>query len=246
MSLCLSLCVQPFREHVYYPLDAAMAAPAPAVPTFGFRARQGSPDWRRLSAVDVERVERERDVALLQEHLAHITFCSAEREYCPHCRGPADPLLLKLLRLAQLATEYLLHCQDGLATQLHTLEQALEAARAERDQLGEEAARHGQEVQRLQEECRRRKRMISALQRMLEAGASCHQVGRPPSPSRRHVQTHSRVQTRIHAQVCALVACACQSRGIAPGQLGTAYACPLTQTGSHTHTHALRGTDAHV
>ncbi|XP_059577103.1 cilium assembly protein DZIP1 isoform X5 [Alligator mississippiensis] len=165
----------PFREHVYYPLDAAMAAPAPAVPTFGFRARQGSPDWRRLSAVDVERVERERDVALLQEHLAHITFCSAEREYCPHCRGPADPLLLKLLRLAQLATEYLLHCQDGLATQLHTLEQALEAARAERDQLGEEAARHGQEVQRLQEECRRRKRMISALQRMLEAGASCHQ-----------------------------------------------------------------------
>ncbi|XP_025056148.1 zinc finger protein DZIP1 isoform X2 [Alligator sinensis] len=165
----------PFREHVYYPLDAAMAAPAPAVPTFGFRARQGSPDWRRLSAVDVERVERERDVALLQEHLAHITFCSAEREHCPHCRGPADPLLLKLLRLVQLPTEYLLHCQDGLAAQLHTLEQALEAARAERDQLGEEAARHGQEVQRLQEECRRRKRMISALQRMLEAGASCHQ-----------------------------------------------------------------------
>ncbi|XP_019380305.1 PREDICTED: zinc finger protein DZIP1 isoform X3 [Gavialis gangeticus] len=165
----------PFREHVYYPLDAAMAAPAPAVPTFGFRARQGSPDWRRLSAVDVERVERERDVALLQEHLAHITFCSAERERCPHCHGPTDPLLLKLLRLVQLATEYLLHCQDGLAAQLHTLEQALEAARAERDQLGEEAARHGREAQRLQEECRRRKRMISALQRMLEAGASCHQ-----------------------------------------------------------------------
>ncbi|NXI66875.1 DZIP1 protein, partial [Anseranas semipalmata] len=108
-------------------------------------------------------------------HLEHVTFCSAERERCPHCQGPADPLLLKLLRLAQLCTEYLLHSQEYLSAQLGSLEDALQAAQAQRDQLGEEVARRAQEVKGLKEECRRRKKMISTQQMMLEARASYHQ-----------------------------------------------------------------------
>ncbi|NXG72687.1 DZIP1 protein, partial [Baryphthengus martii] len=131
--------------------------------------------WRRLSAVDVERVSREGDVAALQEHLEHVTFCSAERERCPHCQGPADPLLLKLLRLAQLCTEYLLHSQEYLSAQLGSLEEALRAAQAQRDQVGKEVAHRLQEIKALKEECRRRKKMISTQQMMLEARASYHQ-----------------------------------------------------------------------
>ncbi|XP_010145915.1 PREDICTED: zinc finger protein DZIP1, partial [Eurypyga helias] len=92
-----------------------------------------------------------------------------------HCQGPADPLLLKLLRLAQLCTEYLLHSQEYLSAQLGGLEEALRAAQAQRDQLGEELARHSQEIKGLKEECRRRKKMISTQQMMLEARASYHQ-----------------------------------------------------------------------
>uniref|UniRef100_A0A8C9FAK8 Cilium assembly protein DZIP1 N-terminal domain-containing protein n=1 Tax=Pavo cristatus TaxID=9049 RepID=A0A8C9FAK8_PAVCR len=151
------------------------AAGAGPFPAFQFRGRHEGPDWRRLSAVDVGRVWREGDVAALQEHLEHVTFCSAERERCPHCQGPADPLLLKLLRLAQLCTEYLLHSQEYLSAQLSSLEEALRAAQAQRDRLAEEVAQRTQEVKGLKEECRRRKKMISTQQMMLEARASYHQ-----------------------------------------------------------------------
>uniref|UniRef100_A0A8C3JPG8 Cilium assembly protein DZIP1 n=1 Tax=Calidris pygmaea TaxID=425635 RepID=A0A8C3JPG8_9CHAR len=169
---------QPFTERAYYPPAAggagAGAGPAP-FPAFQFRGRHESPDWRRLSAVDVGRVSREGDVGVLQEHLEHVTFCSAERERCPHCQGPADPLLLKLLRLAQLCTEYLLHSQEYLSAQLGSLEEALRAAQAQRDQLGKEVAQRLQEIKGLKEECRRRKKMISTQQMMLEARTSYHQ-----------------------------------------------------------------------
>lgn len=181
---------QPFTERAYYPPAAggagAGAGPA-AFPAFQFRGRHEGPDWRRLSAVDVGRVSREGDVAALQEHLEHVTFCSAERERCPHCQGPADPLLLKLLRLAQLCTEYLLHSQEYLSAQLGSLEEALRAAQAQRDQLGKEVAQRSQEIKGLKEECRRRKKMISTQQMMLEARASYHQVrgevAAAPSPA---------------------------------------------------------------
>ncbi|XP_042662008.1 zinc finger protein DZIP1 isoform X2 [Tyto alba] len=171
----------PFTERAYYPPAAGGAAagagpqPPPPFPAFQFRGRHEGPDWRRLSAVDVGRVSREGDVSALQEHLEHVTFCSAERERCPHCQGPADPLLLKLLRLAQLCTEYLLHSQEYLSAQLGSLEEALRTAQAQRDQLGKEVAHRTQEIKGLKEECRRRKKMISTQQMMLEARASYHQ-----------------------------------------------------------------------
>uniref|UniRef100_A0A8B9FTH6 DAZ interacting zinc finger protein 1 n=1 Tax=Amazona collaria TaxID=241587 RepID=A0A8B9FTH6_9PSIT len=170
----------PFTERAYYP-PAAGAAGAGAgsvpFPAFQFRDRHEGPDWRRLSAVDVCRVSREGNVAALQEHLEHVTFCSAEQERCPHCQGPADPLLLKLLRLAQLCTEYLLHSQEYLSAQLGSLEEALRASLAERDQLSKEMTQRSQEIKALKEECRRRKKMISTQQMMLEARATsvrCH------------------------------------------------------------------------
>ncbi|NWV24414.1 DZIP1 protein, partial [Origma solitaria] len=166
---------QPFSQRTYHPPAAGPGAGPAAFPAFQFRARHENPDWRRLSTVDVERVSREGDVAALQVHLEHVTFCSAERECCPHCQGPADPLLLKLLRLAQLSTEYLLHSQEYLSAQLGSLEEALRETQAQRDQMGKEVAKHLQEIQGLKEECRRRKKMISTQQMMLEARANYHQ-----------------------------------------------------------------------
>ncbi|NXI81691.1 DZIP1 protein, partial [Rhipidura dahli] len=166
---------QPFSQRTYHPPAAGPGSAPAAFPAFQFRARHENPDWRRLSTVDVERVSREGDVAALQAHLEHVTFCSAERECCPHCQGPADPLLLKLLRLAQLSTEYLLHSQEYLSAQLGNLEETLRETQGQRDQLGKEVSQRMQEIQGLKEECRRRKKMISTQQMMLEARASYHQ-----------------------------------------------------------------------
>ncbi|XP_036235176.1 cilium assembly protein DZIP1 isoform X1 [Molothrus ater] len=165
----------PFSQRTYHPPATGPGAGPAAFPAFQFRVRHENPDWRRLSTVDVERVAREGDVAVLQALLEHVTFCNAERECCPHCQGPADPLLLKLLRLAQLSTEYLLHSQEYLSAQLGSLEEALRETQAQRDQLAKEVAQHSQEIQGLKEECRRRKKMISTQQMMLEARANYHQ-----------------------------------------------------------------------
>ncbi|KAM7031203.1 cilium assembly protein DZIP1 [Passerculus sandwichensis] len=165
----------PFSQRTYHPPATGPGAGPAAFPAFQFRVRHENPDWRRLSTVDVERVAREGDVAVLQALLEHVTFCNAERECCPHCQGPADPLLLKLLRLAQLSTEYLLHSQEYLSAQLGSLEEALRETQAQRDQLAKEVAQRSQDIQGLKEECRRRKKMISTQQMMLEARANYHQ-----------------------------------------------------------------------
>ncbi|XP_063248382.1 cilium assembly protein DZIP1 isoform X2 [Prinia subflava] len=165
----------PFSQRTYHPPAAAAGAGPAAYAAIQFRRRHESPDWRRLSAVDVERVSREGDVEALQTHLEHVTYCSADGERCPHCQGPADPLLLKLLRMAQLSTEYLLHSQQYLSAQLGSLEEALRETQSQRDQLGKEVGQRLQEIQGLKEECRRRKKMISTQQMMLETRANYHQ-----------------------------------------------------------------------
>ncbi|XP_053301822.1 midasin [Pleuronectes platessa] len=48
-----------------------------------------------------------------------VTFCSLDGERCQECRSPVDPGLLKVLQLAQLSVEWLLHCQEVLSLNLH-------------------------------------------------------------------------------------------------------------------------------
>ncbi|KAM9274837.1 LOW QUALITY PROTEIN: cilium assembly protein DZIP1L [Cariama cristata] len=97
------------------------------IPRFHFQPRQVSLDWHHFSTINVERVAWEVDVTTLQEHITSITFCNLDEERS-HCRQPADPILLKVLRMAQLSIEYLLHCQEHLRTSLAMHDQHLQAA----------------------------------------------------------------------------------------------------------------------
>ncbi|NXV23676.1 DZI1L protein, partial [Cepphus grylle] len=139
--------------------------PIPAdTPPFRFQPRRLTVDWRRFSAIDVERVAQEVDLAALQDHIASVTFCNLDRERCPHCGQPADPILLKVLRMAQLSIEYLLHCQERLRTRLALHARRLEAAHAElactRQQAEEQAAR----LRGAEQESRRWKKLVAAQQ----------------------------------------------------------------------------------
>lgn len=149
------------------------------LPTFKFQPRRESIDWRRISAVDVDRVARELDVATLQENIAGVTFCNLDREVCNHCRQPVDPVLLKVLRLAQLIIEYLLHCQDCLSTSVAQLEARLQASLGQQQRGQQELGRQADELKGVREESRRRRKMISTLQQLLlQTGAhsyhTCH------------------------------------------------------------------------
>lgn len=156
------------------PLSGAYTLPA-----FKFQPRRESIDWRRISAVDVDRVARELDVATLQENIAGVTFCNLDREVCNHCRQPVDPVLLKVLRLAQLIIEYLLHCQDCLSASVAQLEARLQASLGQQQRGQQELGRQADELKGVREESRRRRKMISTLQQLLlQTGAhsyhTCH------------------------------------------------------------------------
>ncbi|XP_012412433.1 cilium assembly protein DZIP1L [Trichechus manatus latirostris] len=137
------------------------------LPAFKFQPRHESVDWRRISALDVERVARELDVATLQENITGITFCNLDRETCSHCGQPVDPVLLKVLRLAQLITEYLLHCQDCLSASVAQLEARLQASLGQQERGQWELGRQADKLQSMREESRWRRKMISTLQQLL-------------------------------------------------------------------------------
>ncbi|KAK2889151.1 hypothetical protein Q8A67_014526 [Cirrhinus molitorella] len=146
--------------------------PAHLLQPFRFRSRTEPIDWRRLSALDVERVERDMDVDVLQNFIMTVTFCAVEGERCPNCRGPADPSLIKLLRMSQLSTEYLLHSQDLLSSQLSGLEERLQAALALVQRGEEQRAELEKSLQEAKQENRRRKKLMATQQLLLQTTAN--------------------------------------------------------------------------
>ncbi|XP_035148597.2 cilium assembly protein DZIP1 isoform X11 [Callithrix jacchus] len=223
----------PFQKHVYYPLSsgpegpdvgvaaaagvASMAGEPPSsasgpLPFFQFRPRLESVDWRRLSAIDVDKVAGAVDVLTLQENIMNITFCKLEDEKCPHCQSGVDPVLLKLIRLAQFTIEYLLHSQEFLTSQLHTLEERLRLSHCDGEQSKELLSKQAGEIKMLKEECKRRKKMISSQQLMIEARANyyqCHfcdkafmnQAFLQSHIQRRHNEENSHFEYQKNAQI---------------------------------------------
>ncbi|XP_019329114.1 PREDICTED: zinc finger protein DZIP1L [Aptenodytes forsteri] len=181
---------QPFFADIYHPLHQPVPgaagmpeeSPGPTIPVdippFYFQPRQVGVDWHRFSAIDVERVAQEVDVAVLQEHIAGVTFCNLDGERCPHCGQPADPVLLKVLRMAQLSIEYLLHCQERLGTSLAMHAQRLQAAHAKLACTQQQAAEQAAQLRGAKEESRRWKKLIATQQLLLQAGPNiyckCH------------------------------------------------------------------------
>uniref|UniRef100_A0A4W4E5I5 C2H2-type domain-containing protein n=1 Tax=Electrophorus electricus TaxID=8005 RepID=A0A4W4E5I5_ELEEL len=147
-------------------------SPGPVPQIFRFRSRTEPMDWRRMSVLDVDRVAREMDVSALQEFISAVTFCDVAGERCPHCRGPTDGALLKVLRMSQLSTEYLLHCQGCLSTQVSTLEEQLQGALSQAQHAADERAQLEKELQEVKLENRRRKKMLATQQLLLQASAN--------------------------------------------------------------------------
>lgn len=156
---------------------ASHSASPGSLPFFQFRPRLERVDWRRLSAIDVDKVAGAVDVITLQENIMNITFCTLEDEKCQHCQSGVDPVLLKLIRLAQFTIEYLMHSQEFLTSQLHHLEERLRLSQADGEQSQKLLAKQAGEIKLLKEECKRRKKMISTQQLMIEAKANYYQVG---------------------------------------------------------------------
>ena len=194
--LSLLSVLQPFQNDVYYPytsdtpgthssaeIPSLLNSPlshcsAPAAgmtpssgtstfPPFKFRPRRETVNWQRINAVDINLVMSQLDVAALQDHISTVTFCSLDGERCQQCRSPVDPGLLRLLQLAQLTVEWLLHCQEFLSLNLHALEERLGGASKEHKQLLEQQSEQEQKVKALRGELELKGKAVHDLQSKL-------------------------------------------------------------------------------
>uniref|UniRef100_H2ZWK2 Uncharacterized protein n=1 Tax=Latimeria chalumnae TaxID=7897 RepID=H2ZWK2_LATCH len=163
-------------SHGPFSMNGALLGSTPlsasSLPVFKFRSRHDMVDWRHFSAIDVERVARELDVAVLQENITSVAFCNLDSERCPHCQNPMDPVLLKVFKLAQLTIEYLLHSQDFLTASIQLLEERLQGALDQHEKTKQEVTKQAEELKAVKEESRRRKKMIATQQLLIQAGAN--------------------------------------------------------------------------
>ncbi|XP_077205243.1 cilium assembly protein DZIP1L isoform X1 [Paroedura picta] len=153
-------------------LFGKMLASPGGIPAFKFQSRRDTIDWRRFSAIDVEQVARELDLATLQENINSITFCNLDAEKCPYCQHPVDPVLLKVLKMAQLTIEYLLHSQEYLSMSLALQEEQQQATLEDLRRIKRDLDKQAEELKHVKEESRRRKKMISTQQLLLQAGTN--------------------------------------------------------------------------
>lgn len=175
----------PFQKYICYPQSNSQknrAAPeggatpracvtpnsaSGPLPFFQFRPRLENMNWRRLDTIDVDKVVGTTDILTLQENIMNITFCKLEGEKCPYCQAEVDPLLLKLIRLAQLTIEYLVQSQEFLTSQLSMVEDRLRLSLSGFEQNKQLLAKQAEDIRLLKQECRRRKKMLSAQQLMM-------------------------------------------------------------------------------
>uniref|UniRef100_A0A8C3G5V4 DAZ interacting zinc finger protein 1 n=1 Tax=Cyclopterus lumpus TaxID=8103 RepID=A0A8C3G5V4_CYCLU len=160
-----SLLNSPLSQHPVSSMTPSSGASA--IIPFKFRPRRESVDWRRINAVDVDLVVSQLDLDALQEHISGVTFCSLDSERCQRCQSPVDPALVKLLRLAQLTVEWLLHCQEFLTHSMRAMEERVAAAGREREQLLAQQKKLEEKVKMLTAELKQRKKVIRTQQSML-------------------------------------------------------------------------------
>ncbi|CAF0822227.1 unnamed protein product [Adineta ricciae] len=133
---------------------------------FVFNKRNEKIDWRRIAAVDIDRVARELDFQVLQDNIEQITLCNIDLEVDSRAM---DPNFLKLYKMAQLTIEYLLLCQDQISSQLAENEQNKSKGLVDHEQYNHEIQKLKDDLNRTKKESKRRKKLLETQEKMLLA-----------------------------------------------------------------------------
>ncbi|XP_061657815.1 cilium assembly protein DZIP1 isoform X3 [Syngnathoides biaculeatus] len=162
-----SLLNSPLSQRSVKVQSALGMVPSGAPPTilpFRFRQRRESVDWRRIHAVDIDLVISQLDVDILQEHISTVTFCSLDGERCQRCQSPVDRALIKILQLAQLTVEWLLHCQECLTLNLQAVEERLASSNMQQEQLLAQLKKQEESMMAMTAELKNRRKIIRKQQ----------------------------------------------------------------------------------
>ena len=73
---------------------------------FKFAEKRAKLDWRSLEEANVDQMIKDADVARLERHLQNVTYANIDKADLKRIN---DKNILKMFKLCQLATEYLLY-----------------------------------------------------------------------------------------------------------------------------------------
>ena len=164
-----------------HPLVHPSVSSATGFPSYIFRKRNERVDWRKIAAVDPDRIAREVDFKTLQENINNVTFCDVENELGSDQR-PLDPNYIKLFKLAQLTIEYLLNSQQYLTNVIGNQDEQLVVIKKESSVVSIELDKEKKELQRLKKECHKRKKLLAQQQQVIVAGGSGNYFSCPKCP----------------------------------------------------------------
>ena len=135
---------------------------------FVFRRRTQIIDWRLLASVDIERIQNELDFVCLQQNLLHITFCNIDTEIDIRY---SDHNLVKLFKMSQLISEYLLHSQEYLTETINFLETKNSKMQQINSSLQNQLDKREEEMNDLKKDNKNKKNLIKELQTKVVSGA---------------------------------------------------------------------------
>ncbi|KAG5193141.1 hypothetical protein JKP88DRAFT_272447 [Tribonema minus] len=144
--------------------SASLGSPRVPVAGFAFEPRCGPVEWGRVAACNVARVRRSGDLHTLRTFLPEVAVGAA---------GSADldvaPGHARAFELAQLSTQYLLHCGEVLKTHHAAMEAAVDGLRRERAANAAALAERRRAARAARREARALSHDAAALAAMLRA-----------------------------------------------------------------------------
>ncbi|OQV16485.1 putative Zinc finger protein DZIP1L [Hypsibius exemplaris] len=178
----------PIASRSVHTVPLRMSVPNPATPTgmppgrleqpasnafsMIFRKKYERLDWRKLAAIDLERIYKTQDTTTLQENLTQMAFFDLEEELRS---VDIKPQFTKLFQLMQLSLEYLLYVQDHLEREAASTRASYTTAVRQQEQevgrLNDELEQLKGSLQASRDELRKRKRMMIAQQEIINSAA---------------------------------------------------------------------------
>ncbi|GLV41613.1 DZIP1 [Carabus blaptoides fortunei] len=99
-------------------------------------------DRNGIALLDIERIIRERDIAIVDHHIQNILEYKLDIEET----RILDPNFVKLFRLSQLAVEYLTYCKKYLDSTIAIIKQDLQKANEENTELKHDLVNYQSEI----------------------------------------------------------------------------------------------------
>ena len=99
---------------------------------FKFAEKRSRLEWRAIEEINIDQMILDRDLDRLERHLQNVTYAALDK---PDLKRIKDKNLLKLFKLGQLTTEYLLYTQGVAETLADQRQREYEAAYREAQEL---------------------------------------------------------------------------------------------------------------